>query len=519
MTLLLGDDAIVVGGGHNGLTCAAYLARAGLRVLVLEARTTIGGCASTVEELGARFNICNCDHVMVRATPVVEELDLAGHGLTYLDLEPHLLAINWEGGEPWFGFHSVERTLESIAIAYPHQVDAYRRYCREAMPVAELLAALTQTVPTPRRILQRVLTRRGRVLATLLKWNRMSAEAVLRTFFTEEAIVAPALAMAPAVWGVSPRTPGTGLGALVYALRHHVQPGRPVGGSGALPVALAGALEFFGGRVRCSTRVNRILVERERVRGVETDNGEIIEAPVIVSAMDPRRTLVDWLDSGARSLAPLKQRWRNRSMPDGYESKVDAVVRSLPRFKAVGADLLGHLGISDALIPTAVITPPCEEMAAAHGLLAAGAVAARPVLFVNVPSVLDPSMKSGTDHVFSMEVLFTPYALAGGWRESPEPARWVAKFGELVAPGFLDGMLRSRVMTPPEYESQFGLTNGYAPSFTGGPLAVVLGRQPELTRYRTPIRGLYLTGAGTYPGAGVWGASGRNTAEVVIGDV
>ncbi|MGH9896124.1 MAG: phytoene desaturase family protein, partial [bacterium] len=109
-----------------------------------------------------------------------------------------------------------------------------------------------------------------------------------------------------------------------------------------------------------------------------------------------------------------------------------------------------------------------------------------------------------------------PFALEGGWKDSPEPARWLACYGELLETGFLEGVSRSRVMTPSDYESQFGLTSGYAPSFTGGPLAALIGREPELTRYRTPLKGLYLTGAGTFPGAGIWGASGRNTAEVVL---
>ncbi len=510
-------DAIVVGAGHNGLACAAYLARAGLKVLVLEARPTVGGCASTVDALGARFNICNCDHVLVRATPVIEELDLAHHGLSYLDLEPHLLAIGWDGQAPWFGFHSVEHTVESLAQSHPGEVEAYRRYCREAIPVAELLAALTQTIPTPVRILKKVMAKGGRGAATLMRWNRMSAEAVLRMFFTEDAVIAPALAMAPAVWGMSPTTPGTGLGALAFALRHVAPPGRPTGGSGALPVALAGALEGFGGRVRCSATVDRVMIEGDRVRGVALGDGELIEAPVVVSATDPRRTLVDWLHDPPPVVGALSERWRRRARSQGYESKVDGVADHLPSYRLLDSETLLKHGVSEPLIPTAIITPPPAEIAAAHSLLAGGRVADRPMLFVNFPSVLDPTVRPDNDsHVFSMEVLFTPFALAGGWPGSTEPERWLTRYGELIEPGFVDGVRRWRVMTPCDYETQFGLTNGYAPSFTGGPLAALLGKDPELTRYTTPIKGLYLTGAGTYPGAGVWGASGRNTAEVVL---
>ena len=253
-------DAIVVGGGHNGLICAAYLARAGLDVLVLEARDTVGGCASTVSALGARVNICSCDHVFTRGTPVADELDLAGHGLRYVDLDPYLLALQWNGAAPWFGFIDPGRTLDSLAQAYPSQVEPYRRYLEVALPVARLLMAVSQVIPTPRRVIRKVMEYRPSVVTTLLRWSRMSAAQVLRSFFSAEAVLAPAVAMGPAVWGLSPYTPGSGLGALTYAIRHLIPSGRPVGGSGALPESIAAALRSAGGRIRCDARVERILI-------------------------------------------------------------------------------------------------------------------------------------------------------------------------------------------------------------------------------------------------------------------
>src|SRR5215203_1679457 len=125
-------DAIVVGGGHNGLVCAAYLARAGLDTLVLEARDLTGGCASTVDAVGAKVNICNCDHLAFRTTPIAEELDLASHGLRYIDVDPSQLSVSWNGAAPWYHFHDVERTLESLRLTHPDEVDAYRRYLRAA---------------------------------------------------------------------------------------------------------------------------------------------------------------------------------------------------------------------------------------------------------------------------------------------------------------------------------------------------------------------------------------------------
>ncbi len=138
------------------------------------------------------------------------------------------------------------------------------------------------------------------------------------------------------------------------------------------------------------------------------------------------------------------------------------------------------------------------------------------MLFVNMPSVLDPTMRADGDHVLSLEVLFTPYALAGGWPGSAEPERWLGLLGELVEPGFLDSVRSWRAMTPDRYERELFLRRGHAPSFAGGPIAALAGKDPELTRYETPVAGLFLTGAATFPGAGVWGASGRNAAAVVL---
>jgi phytoene dehydrogenase-like protein len=155
-------------------------------------------------------------------------------------------------------------------------------------------------------------------------------------------------------------------------------------------------------------------------------------------------------------------------------------------------------------------------MAHNQAILSQGLVGERPVLYINVPSVLDASMRVDGRHVFSLETLFTPYRLAGGWAGSSEPWRWLGLVGSLMEPGFEDSIEEWRHVGPCEYESEFGMRNGYATSFAGGPLAAVTGRPRELTRYSTSIDGLYITGAATFPGAGVWGAPGRNAANAVL---
>jgi phytoene dehydrogenase-like protein len=508
-------SVIVAGGGHNGLVCAAYLARAGLDVEVVEARPSVGGCASTVDAVGARVNVCNCDHTLVRASGVLEELDLAVHGLRYLELEPAAHAVTVGAGPAWWSFADVERTLEAIALSHPGQVDPYRRYLEAMTPVARLMLELTSSPPSPGRVLHRLAGRGAASAGRLLRVGRARATDVLRSFFSDEALIAPCAASGPAVWGLDPARPGTGLGALGYALRHLAPPGRPVGGSGALPAALGAAVEAAGGRVRTGARVVALCCEADRVTGVALEGGELLGADAVVCAADPRTAVVEWLGP-TRAGAGMVARWRDRPALDGYEAKIDAVVERSPRYLADDPETAERLGVGDPCVPTTVITPTAAGISRARAAADGGRVADQPVMFVNVPGAADPSMAVPGGHVLSLEVLFTPYRVSGGWDASTEPRRWLDVLGRHLCPGSGDGIRAWRVVTPIDYERDFGLRRGHAPSFPGGPLAALVGRDRELTRYETPVTGLFLTGAGTFPGAGVWGASGRNAAHVVL---
>jgi phytoene dehydrogenase-like protein len=513
----MAHDVVIVGGGHNGLVCAAYLARAGLDTLVLEARDAVGGCASTVDAVGARVNICNCDHLAFRTTPIAEELDLAAHGLRYIDVDPAQLSVSWSGSAPWYHFHDVEQTIESLRLTHPDEVDGYRRYLRAARPVAELALEIATEVPTVPNVLHRIYDRRAAGVRTMLAWSRKSVADVLCSFFRSEALLAPVIVTGPAVWGLAPETPGTGLGATGYALKHAARVGRPVGGSGAVPAALASAVVAAGGSLRTGARVDAILCESGAVRGVQLVDGEVIDARRVVVACDPTDALVRWLRDAPPQATRLSQRWAQRPHRDGYESKIDAVVSQLPVLRGHDRAHGAALGVRDAWGPTTIVAPTLAGITEAHGAMGRGEVAAQPMLFVNIPSVLDESMVTSTDgHVLSLEVLFTPYELRGGWPGSAEPARWLDALAGLLEPGFTDLLVDWRVMTPVSYEQEFNLRRGHAPSFAGGALAALVGKERELTRYETPVSGLYLTGAATFPGAGVWGASGRNAASVVL---
>lgn len=511
-------DVIVVGAGHNGLICAAYLARAGIDTLLVESRGEVGGCASTVTDLDARFNICNCDHTMVRAMPIVDELDLAAHGLRYL--EPEISAIHQfhDGASPWVFFHEADRHLDALARSYPDQVDGYRRYLADALPVAELAIAIARTTPSTTHMLRTVAERRGAGAARLLAWSRASQADVMAEYFDDWHLVMPAVSTGPTVWGAQPTAPGTGLAAAIYATRHLVKTGRPAGGSGALTDAVRASYEAAGGRVRSGSRVDRLLLRDGAVSGVRLDDGHVLTSSVVVAACDPQRVFVDWFGDPPGAARRLIDRWRNKPVDDGYESKIDAVLSGPPMYRTADAVAAMAPG-ADILAPTTVVSPSPSQVAEAHRLRSDGRVAAQPTFLVNVPTRLDREMQPRSDqHVLSLEVLFTPYDIARGWPGSAEPPRWLDVLDGFMEPGTLT-IDRWRAMTPDRYESEFSMHRGHTPSYSGSPLLALVGRRRELTRYRTPIVGLYLSGAATFPGAGVFGASGRNAADAVKRDL
>ncbi len=509
-------EAVVVGAGHNGLICAAYLALAGVDTILVEARPSVGGCAGTEEDLGARFNICNCDHTMIRAMPVIDELDLAGCGLRYLEADSGYVSVFYDDSPAWVQFFDAEQTLDGLARSYPAAVDGYRRYLDDAMGVARLIVELARRKATTPDLLAG-LTRHGAGgAARLARWSRESMNSVLGRYFDDWRMVMPAAATGPTVWGVSPDAAGTGLAAALYATRHLVRTGRPVGGSGALTDAVAARFSAAGGELRCNAPVAGVTTAGGRVSGVRLADGTRIAAEAVVAAYDPARVLLDWIDEPPARARRLIEGYRAMPQTDGYESKIDGVLGRRPAYRSFAALEQAHPGV-DFYGSTVVVAPSPADLAQAHSLRPEGLVAKRPTLLVNVPTVLDPSLTDDDSHVLSLEALFTPYALPGGWARSGEPQRWLDLWSSLLEPGSLD-LRRHRVMTPDRYEAEFFMHRGHTPSYAGSPLAALIGRPRATTRYRTPIGGLYLCGAATFPGAGVFGASGRNAAHAVLAD-
>ena len=508
-------DVLVVGGGHNGLICAAYLARAGIETVVVEARATTGGCADTEADLGARFNICNCDHTIIRSVPVADELALTTHGLSYLEPTLSMTAAFHDGSSPWALHHDVEATLDSLSGTHPLQRDAYRKYAEDAVPVARLLLEAAAIRPSTRSLLS-LGRRHAPAVRTMVRWSRQSTFDILANYFDDWHLIMPAVSQTSTVLGLRPTAPGTGLGAVFYAVRHAQNVGRPVGGSGALPAAVRRSFEAAGGTVRTGARVVAVLLGDGRARGVRLDGGEEITADNVVVATDPRVVFTEWLEGPPRAAAKVAQRWQAQPVVAGYQTKIDAVLRAAPRAGETAFSTIS----GDVLAPTMILSPSPDEQAEACRLLAEGRISPVPTILANIPSVLDAAMSpGGKSHVLSLEVMFTPYRHESGPSIEESVGRWFELWARHMEPGATRLIDRYRAMTPERYEREFGLPLGRPVTYFGTPLAMVLGRPRELTRYRTPIGGLYLSGAGTLPGAGVTGAPGRNAAAVVAEDL
>jgi phytoene dehydrogenase-like protein len=505
-------DAIVIGAGHNGLITAAYLAQHGLSTLLIESRSEVGGTSASEQYGGATVDNCNYDHLTFRSTPIAEELNLSAHGLTYIDVEPPQINGDWTTEKFWPVWHDVERTLDELSTAHPTSVNGYKQFAETAIPVARLFLEAATNPPSRGSLLSTAVRRGGRGVVSLIRMSRMSAADVMRQFFDDEAVIGPAMVEGPVMLGLSPETPGTGLGAISYALRHVGTSGRPVGGSGMLTESLKQSFLAAGGYLRTSTRVVGVICEGSRVSAVQTGDGATVTSRIVVSACDPQRTFVQWLKNPPAKASSLVSRWKTHTTVEGYKSKIDAITNTPPLLNAF-TDSLTNLHNTGS---TVIVSPSLAELHRGSQLMRDGKTMPRMALLANTPSNIDSTIAPAGKSVLGLEVLYTPYSFVDGWESREEPERWLRQFGSLVQPDFMESIDQWRVVTPAGYETQFHVPKGHALSFGGGPLAAFMSTTPELTRYHTPIKGLYLTGTATFPGAGVWGSSGRNAALTII---
>ncbi len=519
----------MIGAGHNGLVAAAYLARAGLRTTVLERRGVIGGACVT-EELWPGYRVSRAAYVAGLLRPcVVRELGLRARGLRLLRRSPSSFTPLPDGrglllgGDRATSCEEIGRFSKRDAERYPAYEDFLDRVARLIEPTLDA-APPDFTRPRPRdlALLARLSAGAWRMreeLPRALALLTGPASTALRSWFESEPLRATLATDAVIGAFAPPSAPGTG-----YVLFHHVmgETGgeRGVwayveGGMGRLAEAIAGAAREAGAVIRTGCPVASIASEAGRVRGVVLEEGTALEAPIVVSGIDARRTLLDLADSGAVPQA-LRDDLAQLDFRSG-SAKINLALDRLPRFRGAPTPAPGpeHRGTIH------VGSESLESIERAFACAARGELPERPVVELTLPSALDATLAPPGRHVASMFVQYAPYTLEGTrWDRGRDVlADRAFALVEEVAPGFRDSVLEREVLAPPDIERIFALEGGNI--FHG---AMTLDRLlfmrpvPGCAHYRTPIRGLYLCGAGTHPGGGVMGACGRNAAAQILRD-
>jgi len=533
-------DIIIIGAGHNGLVCAAYLLKAGYRVLLLEKRAVPGGAATTEEALpetapGFKFNLCAIDHEFIHLSPVVEELELKKFGLEYLYCDPVVFCPHPDG-KYFLGHSSVDQTCASIAQFNPQEAERYRQFINywqqiinalvpifNAPPQSIInivrnydLAALKDalnTVGTPNKALDFV-----RTMLT-------SAEDLLDEWFTEPWLKAP-LARLAAELGLAPSQKNMAIGAMMMALRHNPGMARPKGGTGALIDALLKRVWEDGGVVMTEQHVERILVDEGRAVGVRVANGQEYRAKCgVISNIDAKRVFLDLMDAADVDAADANLRRRvDKRIINNNESllKIDCALSEPLRF-----DRYQHR--DEYLIGSVLIADSVDQVETAHHEAARGRIPDQdPSMYAVVPTMLDPSMAPDGKHTLWIE-FFAPYQIAGaegtglngtGWTNDVKNQvadRVLAKLAD-YSPNLNQSVIARRVESPAELGQRLGAYRGnYYHIDMSLEQMVFLRPLPEIANYQTPIEGLYLTGAGTHPGGSISGMPGRNCARAFLG--
>jgi phytoene dehydrogenase-like protein len=526
-------DAVVIGGGHNGLVAAAYLANGGLRTLVLERRERLGGAADT-SDLGPGLRVPTLAHTVGRLRPSVQrDLDLKRHGLSLMAPDVRVFAPSPDGSAVTL-WDDPARTAEGLRPRSVADAEGYPRFDRLVRSIGRFLDELGRSAPPDVRApgLGDALTglKLGRTFRglgrddsrTILRVLPMAVADLVAEAFETDAIRAALAWRGVRYCAVGPWSAGTAAVLLMDSAGNDGgAAGETVfarGGPGALAAALASAARAAGAEIRTGADVTAITSSEGRVTGVVLASGEEVAARAVVSGIDPKRTLVGLVDPVA--LGPsLGWRAGNIRTP-GVVAKVNFALRKLPVFPAAGDDgarlLRGRI----------VVAPGIDAMERAFDASKYGAASESPILEATIPSLADPLLvegaKAGT-HVMSVIAQYAPYHLRdGAWDAATGDAfgDTVIRTLEAVAPGIGKLVTHRHVLTPVDLERDFGLTGGHPLHAEPGLDQFYLWR-PLLghARYRIGgLDGLYLCGSGAHPGGGVTGGPGQNAAREILAD-
>ncbi|MDW8285732.1 MAG: NAD(P)/FAD-dependent oxidoreductase [Bacteroidota bacterium] len=519
-------SALVIGSGHNGLVAAAYLAKAGHRVLVLERRPVVGGAVCTEEMFGGfRMDVGGSAHILIHHTPIVRELELERYGLRYLDLDPFLCAP-FEDGTALYFYRDLERTCQSIASMSPEDAERYWEFVNFWRPINEAVFEAFLETPRPGRLLGRILRAQLRHRSRLRAFRGPERLETLRRLMTsygqlvEESFVHPKVKAALLWWaaqsGPPPTEPASGDFLGWHALLHTHGIKRPQGGSGMLTQALARYIQAHGGEVRTNAEVRRILLERGRAVGVELASGERITARVVISNA---HVWVTFLELLREELPPaFRRRIEQIRVGNGFGFVFRAAMDGLPNYTAApnGPDGTSplHRGIQ-------LLCPSPEYLLRAYADYLAGIPSREPPVLVMTFSAVDPSLAPPGKHVLFAWSQWFPYRRADGlaWDEAAREAeaRKILGVIERFAPG-TSALLRDwYIQSPADIEALHRMPRGNVMHVEMSFDQMFLFRPlPELAAYRTPWKGLFLCSASMHPGGGIFGAAGYNVAREVL---
>jgi phytoene dehydrogenase-like protein len=520
-------DVAVIGGGHNGLVAAAYLARAGRRVIILEGREEIGGCAVT-HEIAPGFHVPALAHSMSIDAQVASDLGLAAQGLHLVHPSVSVFAPTPDK-RSFVVWRDHAATAHELASWSSADAAKWPEFAAAARTAADVIGGLIRQLPpsvdwpSPSELVD--LLRTGRTLRKMgrqglyrfLRWGPMPIGDLVAEWI--ETPIARAVVCARGTLGTTagPRSAGTAATWLLQAALEGHPAGAPtfaIGGPGSLAAALAVKARSAGADIQLNARVAAIAVSDDGASGVVLESGETIEARAVVSSADPKHTLLGLVDPG-RLLPSFRekiQRFRAR----GTLAKVNLALGALPSFhgtagRSVPADTLlsGRIHIGP--------TPEYLERAFDHSKY--GEWSAAPWLEATIPSLTDSTLAPAGQHVMSIYAQWMPYALRGrDWdRERDALGDLVVSTLEEYAPGLSRSIVAREVLTPLDLERKYGLTGGHI--FHGEhALDQLYAMRPVLgwAQHATPVRGLYLCGAGTHPGGGLTGRPGANAAKVVL---
>ena len=507
------DRIVVIGAGHNGLVCAAYLARTGREVLVLEAADQTGGMAMT-REFAPGFRASVAHLLYLLDDSIAKELVLERHGLEMACDRVDSIALGEDGKHLALSASGVEGSGLGAADR-----NAYVEYRRLMTKLAGFVGTLNGRLPARITDRPRELFELGKLALRLRLLGRDDMREFLRIAainihdVLEEQFDNPLLKGALGLDAVLGGFAGPRSNNTVFAALHRMSgsragvPGIPRGGMGTVTDALAASARAAGAEIRLGARVRRITSDDLSVSGIELEGGERIEATTVVSNADPQTTVLGLL--GARHVETEYARRFTNFRSRGYAAKLHLALDGLPVFAGLDTDRTGH---------RLLIAPDLDYVDRAFNPCKYGEFSTRPVLEITVPSLHDPTLAPEGKHLLSAVVQYAPYELKSGW-DSGREAFFEAILDTLsrYAPGIRQQVVASELLLPRDLEQRFGLTGGH---WHHGELsldqALMLRPVPHAARYRMPIEGLFLCGAGAHPGGGVMGHAGRNAARAIL---